>query len=150
MSGGAEQGFLKYLLAPLVAWLLSQVIKYLLGRRGEPKGQVWRALYQSGNMPSAHTATLVALTTMIGIQDGMSSAVFALAAVVTAMAAYDALMVRRSGGEQGLALRKLLEASPFKKDPLPYQALGHRPLEVVVGALLGVAVAMCVAILTTI
>lgn len=149
MSGGAEQGFLKYLLAPLIAWLLAQVIKYLLGRRGQV-GQVWRALYQSGNMPSAHTATLVALTTMIGIHDGTSSAVFALAAVVTAMAAYDALMVRRSGGEQGLALRKLLEASPFKKDPLPYQALGHRPLEVAVGALLGVAVAMCVAILTTI
>lgn len=147
--GGAEQGFLKYLLAPLVAWLLAQIIKYLLGRR-EAIGRTWRALYQSGNMPSAHTATLVALTTMIAIHDGMSSAVFALAAVVTAMAAYDALMVRRSGGEQGLALRKLLEASPFKKDPLPYQALGHRPLEVAVGALLGAAVAMCVAIVTTI
>jgi len=149
MLGGAEQGFLKYLLAPLIAWLLAQYLKYLLNR-GAQRGQAWRLLYQSGNMPSAHTATLVALTTMIGVYDGMASGVFALATVVTAMAAYDALMVRRSGGEQGLALRKLLEASPFKKDPLPYQALGHRPLEVAVGALLGVTVGLCVAIFITI
>lgn len=149
MLGGAEQGFAKYLLAPLIAWLLAQSIKYLLNRRAQ-RGQAWRLLYQSGNMPSAHTATLVSLTTMIGIHDGLDSGLFALAVIVTAMAAYDALMVRRSGGEQGIALRKLLEISPFKKDPFPYQALGHRPLEVAVGALLGVVVAVCVGMFTTI
>lgn len=149
MGGVSEQGFSNYLLAPFLAWLIAQLLKFLLNRRAQ-EGQRWRLLYQSGNMPSAHTATLVALTTVIGIQDGTNSGLFALSLVVTAMAAYDALMVRRSGGEQGLALRKLLEVSPFKKDPLPYQALGHRPLEVAVGALLGVIVGMCVAIFITI
>lgn len=146
---GGQYEVSPYLVAPFVAWLLAQLLKFLLNRRAQ-QGQQWRLLYQSGNMPSAHTATLVALTTVVGIEDGMMSGLFAVSLVMTAVAAYDALMVRRSGGEQGLALRRLLEISPFKTDPLPYQALGHRPLEVAVGALLGVVVGMCVAILTTI
>ena len=145
----APQGISTYLIAPFIAWIVAQLLKFLLNRRAQ-RGQRWRLLYQSGNMPSAHTATLVALTTVVGIQDGTASGLFAVSVVMTAVAAYDALMVRRSGGEQGLALRKLLEVSPFKKDPLPYQALGHRPLEVAVGALLGVAVGTCVAIFITI
>jgi len=143
------QVFSSYLVAPLIAWFLAQLLKFLLNSRAQ-KGQRWRLLYQSGNMPSAHTATLVALTTVIGIKDGVGSGLFALAVVVTAVAAYDAVMVRRSGGEQGLALRKLLDASPFKKDPKPYLALGHRPLEVAVGTLLGVVVGICVAFFITI
>ncbi len=138
-----------YLLAPAVAWFVAQFLKYILNR-GAHKGSRWRLLYQSGNMPSAHTATLVALTTVIGVRDGVTGGLFALAFVMTAMTAYDAVMVRRSGGEQGIALRKLLEISPFKKDPLPYHALGHRPLEVAVGALIGVTVAIFVAIFITI
>ena len=147
--GTPPQGISTYLIAPLVAWLVAQFLKFLLNSRAQ-KGQRWRLLYQSGNMPSAHTATLVALTTIVGIQDGTASGLFAVSCVMTAVAAYDALMVRRSGGEQGLALRRLLEISPFKKDPLPYQALGHRPLEVAVGALLGVLIGTAVAIFITI
>lgn len=145
----ATSGISAYLIAPFIAWIVAQSLKFLFNRRAQ-RGREWRLLYQSGNMPSAHTATLVALTTVVGIQDGTASGLFAVSLVMTAVAAYDALMVRRSGGEQGLALRKLLKVSPFKKDPLPYQALGHRPLEVAVGALLGVVVGVCVAIFITI
>lgn len=144
----APNGLSTYLLAPILAWLVAQSLKFLFNMSRQ-KDQQWRLLYQSGNMPSSHTATLVALTTVVGVQDGTASGLFAVAAVMTAIAAYDALMVRRSGGEQGLALRKLLEISPFKKDPLPYQALGHRPLEVAVGALIGVVVGISVAIFIT-
>lgn len=144
-----EHGLSLYLIAPLIAWFLAQFTKFLLNKRSQA-GQRWRLLYQSGNMPSAHTATLVALTTVIGMQDGTMSGLFAVALSLTAITAYDALMVRRSGGEQGLALRKLLEISPFVKDPLPYQALGHRPLEVAAGALLGIVIGLCVAFFITI
>lgn len=145
----SEQDISVYLIAPFIAWFLAQFTKFLLNKRAQA-GQRWRLLYQSGNMPSAHTATLVALTTVIGIRDGTATGLFAVSLALTAIAAYDALMVRRSGGEQGLALRKLLEISPFGKDPLPYQALGHRPLEVVLGALFGVTVGICVAFFITI
>lgn len=149
MNGADDQWTSTYLLAPLIAWFIAQLLKYLLNQKAQA-GHRWRLLYQSGNMPSAHTTTMIALTTVIGLKDGVGSGLFALAAVVTAMAAYDAVMVRRSGGEQGLALRKLLKISPFSKDPLPYQALGHRPLEVAVGALLGIIVGSVVAIFITV
>lgn len=145
----SDQGLSSYLIAPIAAWFIAQLLKFLLNMRSQ-KGRRWRLLYQSGNMPSAHTATLVALMTVIGVRDGTASGLFALSFVVTAIAAYDALMVRRSGGEQGLALRKLLEISPFHKDPMPYHALGHRPLEVVVGALIGTSIGIIVAIFITI
>lgn len=137
-----------YLVAAGIAWLLAQTIKFLLAA-GMKDRKAWRMLYQSGRMPSAHTATTVALTTTVAIYDGISSGVFALAALLTAIVIYDAVMVRRSSGEQGLALQKLLSASPFSKDPLPYLAYGHRPLEVAVGALLGVTVGLSVAFFIT-
>lgn len=137
-----------YFVATLLAWLGAQGTKYYLSKnkKGERDVSMW---YQSGNMPSAHTATMVALTTVVAFRDGTESGLFAVTAVITAITMYDAMMTRRSSGEQGIALRKLLEKSPFAKDPLPYHALGHRPLEVAVGAVLGLVVGTIVAFLIT-
>lgn len=137
-----------YFIAAGLAWLTAQGLKYLLNSSSVGTHRV-RLLYQSGNMPSAHTATMTALTTVVGVYDGLDSGLFAVAAVMTMMTAYDAMMARRSAGEQGLALRKLLAKSPFAKDPMPYQALGHKPLEVAAGGLLGVTIGAIVAILIT-
>lgn len=137
-----------YLVAAGIAWLLAQTIKFLLATGIKDK-QAWRMLYQSGRMPSAHTATTVALTTTVAIYDGISSGLFALAVLMTAVVIYDAVMVRRSSGEQGLALRKLLRSSKQADEPLPYLALGHQPLEVAAGALLGVTVGIAVAFFIT-
>lgn len=137
-----------YLVAAGIAWLLAQTIKFLLATGIKDK-QAWRMLYQSGRMPSAHTATTVALTTTIAVYDGISSGLFALAVLMTAVVIYDAVMVRRSSGEQGLALRKLLRNSKQSDEPLPYLALGHQPLEVAAGALLGVTVGIGVAFFIT-
>ena len=138
-----------YLVAAGIAWLLAQTIKFLLAT-GIHDRQAWRMLYQSGRMPSAHTATMVALTTAIAVYDGLSSGLFALAALVTAIVVYDAVMVRRSSGEQGMALRKLLRNSKeHAHEPLPYLALGHRPLEVAGGAVLGILVGLAVAFFIT-
>jgi len=140
---------LVYLVSAGLGWLTAQVVKTLI-HRGKKGGKGLRMLYLSGNMPSAHTATWTSLTTVVGLHEGLGSGLFAITVVLTAMTAYDAMMVRRSAGEQGSALRKLLEKSPFAKDPLPYQALGHRPLEVAVGGLIGIAVGLIVAFLITI
>jgi len=138
-----------YLVAAAVAWLVAQTIKFLLAT-GISDKQAWRMLYQSGRMPSAHTATMVALTTAVAVYDGISSGLFALSALVTSIVIYDAVMVRRSSGEQGVALRKLLRTSKqHAQEPLPYLALGHRPLEVVGGGVLGVLVGLSVAFFIT-
>ncbi len=138
-----------YFIAAGSAWLAAQGIKYALQARKNKTFKGVKALYLSGNMPSAHTATMTALTTVVAMRDGLESGLFAVTATLTAVVAYDAMMARRAAGEQGLALHKLLAKSPFAKDPLPYSALGHKPLEVAVGALLGCLIGICVAFFIT-
>lgn len=137
-----------YLIATLLAWFGAQGTKYLLSTKKNGKRDA-RAWHLSGNMPSSHTATMVALTTVVAFRDGMGSGLFALALLVTLIIMNDAMMSRRAIGEQGLVVHKLLKESVFAKDPLPYNALGHRPQEVAVGAALGLLVGTAVAILIT-
>jgi len=94
-------------------------------------------------MPSAHTATAFALLTVIGLKDGLQSGLFGLAALFTAVVMYDAIMVRRSSGEQGVALQQLLKEMKSLA-VMPRAAKGHTPLEVLVGALVGGAVGLVV------
>jgi acid phosphatase family membrane protein YuiD len=90
-------------------------------------------------MPSAHTATIVALTTVIGLIDGPGSGLFGLAVVLAAVVMYDAVMVRRSSGDQGEVLSRLVKE--LSKDiKLPFFAKGHSPVEVIVGAVIGICV----------
>lgn len=133
-----------YLIAAGSAWAVAQILKYLFGVMGSGRWHDASTFLHSGNMPSVHTATTVALSTTIGLIDGTNSALFALSLLLTAIVAYDAMGVRRSSGEQGVALLLLL--SPKAKPP--YVALGHQPMEVLVGAIVGVAVSVFVAFFT--
>lgn len=129
-----------YLLAPLLAWLGAQVLKYavFVSRTHRPHDMSF--LYQSGNMPSVHTASITALTAAIGLGEGFDTAVFALALVLTIVIAYDAMQVRRAAGEQGLAVKELLEKAGLTIKP--YHALGHKPIEVAAGAIIGIVAAV--------
>jgi len=137
-----------YFIAAGLAFGIAQLIKYFLNKR-MANSSGWRQLYMSGRMPSGHTATMVALATVVAVRDGLESGLFAVTAVIAIITAYDAMMSRRSAGEQGLALTKLLQKSPFAKDPLPYVALGHKPLEVLAGGTLGIVIGLVVAFLIT-
>lgn len=128
-----------YLIAVMAGWISAQSIKYVVVALKNHNFDHIRQLYLSGNMPSAHSATAVALATVIGLRDGIDGPIFALAALFAAVVMYDAVMVRRSVGEQGLALHKLIR-SKSKTVALPRAAQGHTPLEVAVGALLGVVI----------
>lgn len=136
------------LIAAAIAFVAAQVIKYFLNLSAKDSSG-WRQLYMSGRMPSGHTATMTALTTALGLEYGLDSGVFSIAVVMTLLIAYDAIMSRRSVGEQGLALRKLLLKSPYSKDPLPHLALGHTPLEMLAGILLGIVVGFLTIFFTT-
>ncbi len=134
-----------YLLAPVMSFMLAQVIKYLLANN---RTRTWRSLFRSGNMPSGHSASVTALATVIGVVEGFTG-LFAVAATFAIITIYDALVARRSIGEQGEALIRLIEKSPFAKDPMPRVALGHKPLEVAVGIMLGIFVGLLVAFFIT-
>lgn len=134
-----------YFIAAGIGWLVAQIAKYLVSVAKKGTWYDASTFLHSGNMPSVHTATIVSLTIVIGVVDGLDSAIFALAVLMTAIVAYDAMGVRRTAGEQGKALRKLIKD---KKD-YPYQALGHTPLEVAVGAMIGALSGIAVAFFTS-
>lgn len=135
--------FSPYIIAAGLGWIIAQSSKYLIASIKQGKIASFRQLYLSGNMPSAHSATAVALLTVIAYRDGVGSGLFALALVFTSIVVYDAVMVRRSSGEQGVALRKLLKETKSKVSQ-PRVAMGHTPLEVFVGGVIGVIVGLSV------
>ena len=136
-----------YIIAIVSSWLIAQGTKYIIFvvRSGNLRG--FRQLYLSGNMPSAHSATVVAVTTIIGLEEGLNSAIFGLALTFAAVVMYDAVMVRRSVGEQGASIQQLIKESKSSVR-LPRAAKGHTPLEMLVGALLGILIGSVVFIAT--
>ncbi len=132
-----------YLIAIAAAWIVAQGAKYIVRAVREKSLRHVRQLYLSGSMPSAHSASVVALLVVVAAFDGINSAVFAVAALLAAIVMYDAVMVRRSSGEQGVALKELL-LEQKSKVVAPRVAKGHTPLEVAIGALVGLIVALVV------
>lgn len=133
-----------YILAPVFSWVVAQGLKFLFATvKGHKLGSI-RQLYLSGGMPSAHSASVIALLVVIGLKDGTGTAIFGLALLFAAVIMYDAIMVRRSSGEQGAALRGLFHE--LKRDPVaPFRtAKGHTPIEVVGGSIVGAAVGFVV------
>lgn len=128
-----------YLIAAFTGWVVAQGGKYLLAVMRSRSVRDFRNLYISGGMPSAHSATVVAVATVVGLRDGIDSGLFGVAALLAAIVMYDAVMVRRSSGRQGDILAQLLLHTK-SKIVAPRFAKGHEPLEVVVGAVLGVGV----------
>lgn len=132
-----------YIIVVIIAWVAAQGSKYLIYAIRTRSLSGFHQLYLSGNMPSSHSATVVALVTLIGLRDGISSAVFGVAALFAAIVMYDAVMVRRSSGEQGAAIKALLKEQKSNVKA-PRVAKGHEPLEVVVGAILGFIIGFAV------
>lgn len=133
-----------YIIAGVTAWVISQGIKVTLdykSRRLNTKNLI--GFYRSGGMPSAHAASMVAITTVIGLADGINSGLFGLAVILTCIVMYDAVMVRRSSGLQGELLVKLVNLVD-KGTKAPIFAKGHTPLEVAIGGLIGLIIGLVV------
>ena len=131
----------------LLAWFLAQLIKFLLDLILLRKFDVGRFV-SSGGMPSSHSSMVVACTTAIGRLYGLDGAHFALSAVFSMIVMYDACNVRRSAGDTARLVNQLLQhvekltAEDFAEDLK--EVMGHTPLQVLMGALLGLAVGLIV------
>jgi len=128
-----------------VALVIAQTFKVLYTLFTEKKLN-FRKFLDTGSMPSSHTASVVSLTTAIGIFEGVESVLFALSTVFAIVVMYDASGVRRAAGKQATVLNKIVENIRKKEghtilEENLKELLGHTPLEVIVGAALGVAVA---------
>ncbi len=135
----------KILISSVLAWLMAQIIKTLINflttREFNPE-----RLFGSGGMPSSHSSTVCALVTSVAVNYGMDTYEFAMAAVFAIIVMYDAMNVRREAGEHAkwinLITTTLQPDIPIEKKFKEY--LGHTPLQVLMGAFLGIAIAFII------
>lgn len=131
------------LMTAVTAWFLAQILKTLTSFWKQREFKAER-LVGAGGMPSSHTSLVVSLATAVALRDGPESPLFAMAVVLAGIVMYDAAGVRRAAGKQARVLNKLVREMrvehTFKESRLK-ELLGHTPLEVLAGALLGIAVA---------
>ena len=135
---------MKYLLAPLVAWTIAQAAKLILSSARQRRLNL-RVLAETGGMPSSHSAIVMGLTASIGKYSGVSSAAFAIALIFSFVVMYDAAGLRRAAGRQAEILNRLVEDLVHMRgvqEQKLRELLGHTPVEVLVGAVLGVAVGL--------
>lgn len=139
----------KILAAALISWLISQIIKGISSIFTEGKFSLERLL-GDGGMPSGHSATVVTLATLIGYTCGFNSAIFALALVFAIVVMRDACGVRRETGKQTESIKELADAinsllhekKPEVKTEKLKELVGHTPIQVFFGALLGLTVSI--------
>jgi acid phosphatase family membrane protein YuiD len=134
-------------MSALLAWLVAQVLKTavfaILERRVN-----WRKLVETGGLPSAHSALVVGLTTGIGLHEGWHTTTFAIALVFALIVMYDAIGIRQQAGKHADLLNQLLLIAvirdSFQQREKLRELLGHTPIEVMAGALLGIMMALFV------
>ena len=128
-------------------WFFAQVLKTLIDMWSTGSFKVER-LYGNGGMPSSHSATVCALVTSAACYYGISSFEFAISFFFALVVMVDAMGVRRETGKQAQLLNMMMEEDFWNfDDPRAFEMrfkelIGHTPLQVLVGALLGIVIAL--------
>ena len=132
------------LIAGILGAVIAQLIKFFTLLIFERRIDV-RTLVTTGGMPSSHTALVVGLATSVGLLEGFNSVIFDVSLVLAMVVMYDAAGVRRAAGKQARIINRIIfdlqHSLSFKESHLK-ELLGHTPLEVVGGAILGILVAL--------
>ena len=137
----------KILIVGVVSWFFAQVLKCISNLILTKKFSIER-LFGDGGMPSGHSATVMSVAVATGLYEGFNTAIFAVAMILAIVVMHDAMNVRYQAGKQAELLNAM--ADMFEKitgADLPNEEklkelLGHTPLQVGAGGVLGVAVAV--------
>jgi len=130
----------------LIALVVAQSLKFIIYLITEKKVD-FRRFLDTGNMPSSHTASVVALATAVGLSEGFRSTLFTISLVFAVVVMYDATGVRRAAGKQAQLLNKIVENIKKKEghsllEENLKELIGHTPMEVFWGAILGIVIAI--------
>jgi len=136
----------RVVIAALAGWLIGQTLKfpleYLLNKRWD-----WGIIFSAGGLPSSHSSTVTAVALSIGFQEGFDTAIFALSAAIGMIVIYDATGVRRQAGIHAERIneimRDFIESRHFQQKDLK-EMLGHTPIEVIAGVVLGVLISLTI------
>lgn len=136
----------KYIIVPFLVWFGIQLFKFIYDLVKNKKFN-FKRLMQAGGMPSSHSGVVISLTTMIGKNVGINSPLFAVALIFSFIVMYDAAGVRRAAGKQAKLLNKIVETpglTGLQVSERLVEVLGHTPVQVIVGAAIGVVVGLLV------
>lgn len=142
MSFISEMFSNKVLLISMFACFLAQLFKIFTG--DQKKIQISR-IFTSGGMPSSHSSFVTSLSTLVGMEYGFNSTEFAVVAVFSMIIMYDASGVRRAVGKQAVILNQIVDDLQHKKhieQKKLKELVGHTPVEVFFGAILGIITAL--------
>lgn len=140
---------------PMIAWLVAQLLKFIIHLLVEREFRIER-IFGDGGMPSAHSATVSSLVVMCGWTVGVGSAVFAVSLILAIIVMHDATGVRREAGKQATAVKQLadvfnamfLEKDEAIRTEKLKEFIGHTPLQVFFGSIVGIIVAViCISVL---
>jgi acid phosphatase family membrane protein YuiD len=136
-------------LSALTSWFLAQLIKTVIlllrSRRKSPRDAIESFIWRTGGMPSSHSALVASMAASAAFSEGLQSNLFVVTAMFALIIVRDSLGVRRSSGFQARTLNMLGRqvSEKLKTDYHPIKEIhGHSPLEVVVGVLLGIFIAI--------
>jgi len=135
----------RIMIATLLSWFVAQLLKFIIVFATENKVDFHRMI-GSGGMPSLHSSSVATLTTCVGRIVGWGSVEFVICFVFAVIVMYDASGVRRAAGQHAAVLNKLIDSWAHHSDEFDNielkELLGHTPLQVVLGGLLGVIVGL--------
>lgn len=134
----------KFVYLPLLVWFCIQIFKVVYELIKTKKFN-FKRIMGAGGMPSSHSAVVTTVATLIGKSEGFDTPIFALSLAFAAIVMYDAAGVRRAAGKQATLLNKIVETpglSGVQVQEKLVEVLGHTPLQVIVGAAIGIAVGL--------
>ena len=139
----------KILITAFAGYFTAQVVKAVLEAVMDHTFSFRRLMTGNGGMPSSHASTVTALATMTAFTSGVDSFQFAFSVIFAIVVMVDASGVRRETGKQAIVLNELMEYFGKLRDNPPRfsqenlkELIGHSPLQVQIGAILGVIIAV--------
>lgn len=130
----------KYIYIPLLLWFFIQLYKVIHDLITTKKFN-FKRIVGAGGMPSSHSAIVTSLTTLVGRYEGVDSPIFAVSLFFALIVMYDACGVRRAAGKQAAILNKIVQTPGLTSVQVSeklVELLGHTPVQVFVGALIGI------------
>ncbi len=126
--------------------IIAQLLKILYNFFQEGKFD-FRIFTSTGGMPSSHSASVMALTTAVGLETGWNSPLFGVTLFFSLIVMYDAAGIRRAAGKQAEILNRIMDdlyhgRTLYEEGEKLKELLGHTPVEVLVGAILGIVSAL--------
>ena len=136
----------RILITALIAWLVAQILKVIIHTLTN-RSFDWHRLVGDGGMPSSHSSTVTATALMTGLETGFNSPIFAIAAILAIIVMHDAMGVRLETGKQAKRLNEMAELFVHLGEPsISFDTklkefVGHTPMQVAAGFLLGIVIA---------